>query len=203
MVLLVKGQLLPRPPTNSHPGVEMHTAPCLLTDVSGRLVFTKDTKMFLIPLSIVERSRCAVEHSCWCLVSADTLLYPTVFYLIVACNIVPCNIAPCSIVPYHTISWFTMLHSAIPYHAIFCCAMPCCPVWYHTVLYGLSGGGGVCRCVVLSFCDALPQRRLAYRTRSHAMLYLTVWCLAIPLYRAVPYGSVSYCCTTPHHVKPL
>ena len=60
LVLLVKGQLLPRPPTNSHPGVEMHTAPCLLTDVSGRLVFTKDTKMFLIPLSIVEKSRCVL-----------------------------------------------------------------------------------------------------------------------------------------------
>eukprot|EP00752_Nemacystus_decipiens_P004872 g4435.t1 len=57
LVLLVKGQLLPRPPTNSHPGVEMHTAPCLLTDVSGRLVFTKDTKMFLIPLSVVEKSK--------------------------------------------------------------------------------------------------------------------------------------------------
>lgn len=58
LVLLVKGQLLPRPPTNSHPGVEMHAAPCLLTDVSGRLVFTKDTKMFLIPLSVVEKSKC-------------------------------------------------------------------------------------------------------------------------------------------------
>ncbi|CAM9954728.1 unnamed protein product, partial [Scytosiphon promiscuus] len=57
LVLLVKGQLLPRPPTNSHPGVEMHAAPCLLTDVSGRLVFTKDTKMFLIPLSVVEKSK--------------------------------------------------------------------------------------------------------------------------------------------------
>ncbi|CAN0007156.1 unnamed protein product [Pylaiella littoralis] len=57
LVLLVKGQLLPRPPTNSHPGVAMHMAPCLLTDVVGRLVFTKDTKMFLIPLSVVEKSK--------------------------------------------------------------------------------------------------------------------------------------------------
>lgn len=57
LVLLVKGQLLPRPPTNSHHGVAMHMAPCLLTDVVGRLVFTKDTKMFLIPLSVVEKSK--------------------------------------------------------------------------------------------------------------------------------------------------
>lgn len=58
LVLLVKGQLLPRPPTDSHPAVEMHMAPCLLTDVSGRLVFSKDTKMFLIPVSVVEKSKC-------------------------------------------------------------------------------------------------------------------------------------------------
>ncbi|CAM9705037.1 unnamed protein product [Ectocarpus sp. 4 AP-2014] len=57
LVLLVKGQLLPRPPTDSHPAVEMHMAPCLLTDVSGRLVFSKDTKMFLIPVSVVEKSK--------------------------------------------------------------------------------------------------------------------------------------------------
>lgn len=61
LVLLVKGQLLPRPTTNSHPAVEMHMAPCLLTDVSGRLVFTKDTKMFLIPVSVVERARCVLK----------------------------------------------------------------------------------------------------------------------------------------------
>ena len=80
LVLLVKGQLLPRPPTISHPGVEMHTAPCLLTDVSGRLVFTKDTKMFLIPLSIVERSRC---------------VFRSVPYRTVVCHALPYHTSPC------------------------------------------------------------------------------------------------------------
>jgi NhaP-type Na+/H+ or K+/H+ antiporter len=56
-VLLVTGQLLPRPATDTRPSVEAHEAPCLLTDVEGRLVMTSNTKLFLIPLSAVTRQR--------------------------------------------------------------------------------------------------------------------------------------------------
>ncbi|KAG5188581.1 Sodium/hydrogen exchanger family [Tribonema minus] len=56
-VLLVTGQLLPRPATDTAPAVEAQDAPCLLTDVEGRLVVTTATKLFLIPVSAISRVR--------------------------------------------------------------------------------------------------------------------------------------------------
>ncbi|CAM9412929.1 unnamed protein product [Chrysoparadoxa australica] len=56
-ILLVKGTLLAHPALPTQPAVEEHKGPCLLTDVHGRLVFTDDTKMFLITGAMVQRYR--------------------------------------------------------------------------------------------------------------------------------------------------
>ncbi|CAN0419434.1 unnamed protein product, partial [Phaeothamnion confervicola] len=63
-ILLVQGQLLPRAAAGlagaaepAGAAVEGHAAPALLTDVEGRVVFTKATKLFLIPASLVARAR--------------------------------------------------------------------------------------------------------------------------------------------------
>jgi NhaP-type Na+/H+ or K+/H+ antiporter len=56
-ILLVVGNLLARPAVDGIPAVGEHSAPCLLTSVSGQLVFSMTSKLFLIPLAAITRAR--------------------------------------------------------------------------------------------------------------------------------------------------